>query len=294
MTETKPKFSIVILNHNSGGLLTACLDSVFAEALPFTSEVIVPDNASTDDSLERAEAKWGERIEVIHNGDNRGFSWGNNIGIRRARGEYICVLNPDTVAHPGALLELARFLDEHPKAGFAGPKVFNSDGTLQLSCRRMIPSPFDAMARALLLSKIFPKSKRFARYNVTYLDENTAQRVDACTGCCMVARREMLNDIGLLDEGYFIYCEDVDWFQRAKNAGWEVWYVPSATIDHHHAYSAKFRKRRAVTDFHRSMIRFYRKHHAAQHSGAMNAFIYASVLARMGLIIAVNSIRGWK
>ena len=214
------------MNHNSGGLLTACLDSIFAEHA-VSSEVIVPDNASTDDGLDRAVAKWGERIEVIHNGDNRGFSWGNNIGIRRARGEYICVLQS---GHGGAPRRFAR-TSALPRRASQGRlcgacKVFNSDGTLQLSCRRMIPSPFDAMARALLLSKIFPRSKRFARYNVTYLDENTAQRVDACTGCCMVARREMLNEIGLLDEGYFIYCEDVDWFQRAKNAGWEVCMFP--------------------------------------------------------------------
>lgn len=288
------KLSIIILNHNSGSLLTDCLDSLFATELDCTHEVIVPDNASTDDSLERAIAKWGSRLQVIRNTENKGFSWGNNIGVRAAHGEYVCLLNPDTVIHPGTFQTLLSFMDEHPKAGFCGPKVFNSDGTLQLSCRRMIPSPFDAIARALFLSKMFPRSKRFARYNLTYLDRDVVQRVDASTGCCMVARRTMLDEIGLLDEGYFIYCEDVDWFQRAKNAGWEVWYVPEASIDHHHAYSTKFRRHEAVRDFHQSMIRFYRKHHAPQYPALFNGLIYASVFTRMGVIMATRTLQGWR
>jgi GT2 family glycosyltransferase len=143
------------------------------------------------------------------------------------------------------------------------------------------------------LSKVFPRSERFARYNVTYLDPEATQRVDASAGCCMLLRRQALDEVGLIDEGYFIYCEDVDWFQRAKAAGWEVWYVARAVIDHHHAYSARFRKRRAVRDFHDSMIRFYRKHHAPHHSPLLNALMYAGVRARMVLLMCTRSIVGW-
>lgn len=287
------KLSIVILNHNSGRMLVDCLDSLFADELPFTHEVIVPDNASSDDSLVQASKKWGERIRVLHNGDNRGFSWGNNRGVAVARGEYLCLLNPDTIIHRGAFPTLVEFMDAHPRAGCIGPKVLNSDGTFQLSAKRSIPSPFDAISRALLLSRIFPNSKRFARYNITFLDPDTTQQVDASTGCCMLMRREALDQVGLLDEGYFIYCEDVDWFLRAKHSGWEVWYVASAVIEHHHAYSERFRKRRAVQDFHRSMIRFYRKHYAERYPSVFNGFIYAAVLARMQLMIAYKSLRGW-
>jgi GT2 family glycosyltransferase len=287
------KLSIIILNHNSGTLLLDCLESLFASGMPFSYEVIIPDNASTDNSLDLALAKWGQKIRVIRNGENKGFPCGNNVGIRACRGEYICLLNPDTIIHEGAFGTLLNFMDAHPKAGFCGPKVFNSDGTLQLSCRRMIPSPFDAIARALLLSKLFPKSRRFARYNLTYLDVDAIQQVDASTGCCIFARRTMLDQIGLLDESYFLYCEDVDWFQRAKTAGWEVWYVPSATIDHHHAYSARFRKYSAVRNFHHSMIRFYRKHYSARYPSLFNAMIYAAVYARMGAIMTIRTVRGW-
>jgi N-acetylglucosaminyl-diphospho-decaprenol L-rhamnosyltransferase len=288
-----PKLSIIILNYNSGSMLLECLDSLFADDFPFTYEIIVPDNQSTDCSLEMAVNKWGDRLLVLHNGDNRGFSWGNSRGIEASRGDYVCLLNPDTIIHRGAFAELVRFLDEHPRAACVGPKVLNSDSTFQLSARRSIPSPFDAICRALWLSRIFPKSKRFARYNVTYLDSDTTQQVDASTGCCMLMRRKALNAIGLFDEGYFIYCEDVDWFIRARNAGWEVWYVASAVIEHHHAYSEKFRKRRAVEDFHHSMIRFYRKHYAENYPSAFNMCIYAAVLTRMHLMTCYKALKGW-
>jgi GT2 family glycosyltransferase len=275
-------------------LLLDCLDSLFAGRIPAPYEVLIPDNCSTDESLSLAESRWGNQVRILRNGDNRGFSWGNNIGIRQCAGEYVCLLNPDTVIHDGAFQTLIDFLDAHPRVGFAGPKVLNKDGTLQLSCRRMIPSPFDAIARALLLSKLFPHSRRFSRYNATYLDENVTQPVDASTGCCMVARRSMIDEIGLLDEGYFIYCEDVDWFQRAKSAGWEVWYVPTAVIEHHHAYSEKFRRYDAVRDFHESMIRFYRKHYASRYPVVFNALIYAAVFARMGVIMGARTLNGWR
>lgn len=220
MTPDRPTLSVIVLNHNSGSMLVDCLDSLFADPVAFPTEVIVPDNASTDDSVDRAVAKWGDRIRVLHNGGNRGFAWGNNRGIAEANGEFVCLLNPDTIIRRGAFQTLIDFLREHPRAGFAGPKVLNRDGSFQLSAKRSIPSPFDAFSRAVGLSKMFPHSRRLARYNVTYLDPDETQPVDACTGCCMVARRTMLDEIGLLDEGYFIYCEDVDWFIRARQAGW--------------------------------------------------------------------------
>jgi GT2 family glycosyltransferase len=287
------KLSVVILNHNSGSMLVECIDSLFADDLPFEFEVIVPDNVSTDDSLALAEQKWGERIQIIPTGANRGFSWGNNIGIRASKGEFVCLLNPDTIVHSGCFKTLIEFMDSHPKAACSGPKVYNSDGSHQLSAKRMIPSPWDAVSRALLLSKIFPKSKLMARYNVTYLDPEATQHVDASAGCCMLLRRQVLDEIGLFDDGYFIYCEDVDWFMRAKKAGWEVWYVSDAVIEHHHAYSAKFRKRRAVRDFHDSMIRFYRKHYAEEYPKLLNGLMYLGVRARMYLIMCTRTITGW-
>lgn len=287
------ELSVVILNHNSGSMLVECLDTLFADDLPEEVEVIVPDNASSDDSLERAERKWGPRIRVLHNGGNRGFSWGNNKGLAVASGEYVCLLNPDTLIRRGTFRTLLAFMRAHPRAACCGPKVLNRDGTFQLSAKRSIPSPFDAISRALLLSRLFPRSPRFARYNVTYLDPDATRQVDASTGCCMLVRRAALEQVGPFDEEYFIYCEDVDWFLRAQQAGWEVWYVAEAVIEHHHAYSARFRKRKAVEDFHHSMIRFYRKHYAARYPAAFNALILAAVRVRMLMMIGYRAVRGW-
>lgn len=288
------KLSIIILNHNSGRMLVECLDSVFEDTIPCAFEVIVPDNASSDESLDLAARKWGERITILHNGGNGGFSWGNNKGVAVATGELICLLNPDTIVHRGAFATLIGFHETHLRAGCIGPKVLNQDGSFQLSAKRSIPSPFDAMSRALFLSRLFPRSRRFARYNVTYLDPDVTQQVDASTGCCMLFRRRALDEVGLLDDGYFIYCEDVDWFLRAKTAGWEVWYVAEAVIEHHHAYSTRFRKSRSVRDFHDSMIRFYRKHYAAHYPAPFNLFIQAAVRARMHAMIAYKTLRGWR
>lgn len=288
------KLSLVVLNHNSGNMLVECLDSVFAHPLPFAFEVIIPDNASTDESLDLVERKWGDRVRILRNGDNKGFSWGNNKGVALAKGDYICLLNPDTVVHGGALGTLVAFLETHPKAGCIGPKVLNKDGSLQLSAKRAIPSPFDAISRALFLSRIFPKSRRLAHYNVTYLDPDLTQQVDASTGCCMLFRRRALDEVGLLDEGYFLYCEDVDWFLRAKNAGWEVWYVAEAVIEHHHAYSTRFRRSQSVRNFHDSMIRFYDKHYAARYPVPFSVSIRTAVRARMYAMIVYRTFRGWE
>ena len=289
-----PIFSVVILNHNSGRMLLDCLDSLFGDALPEIAEVIIPDNASTDNSLELAEAKWGARVRIIRNGANRGFAWGNNIGMRASTGNLVCLLNPDTTLHPGAMSTLVSFLDHHPQAGIVGPKVLNSDGSFQLSAKRSILDPFDAISRALLLSKLFPRSPRFARYNLTYLDPDVTQQVDASTGCCMMVRRELIESVGMLDEEFFIYCEDVDWFLRAKKAGWQVWYVASAVIEHHHAYSERFRKYAAVKDFHDSMIHFYRKHYASRYPRVFNWCIYGAVYARMVAMMGLKTLRRWK
>ena len=290
---TAPRLSVIVLNHNSGGLLRACLDSIFAQPVPFGIEVIVPDNASSDSSLDRAKEAWGDRIRILENGANRGFAWGNNRGIDISRGEYVCILNPDTVVRPGALEALVNFLDAHPCAGFVGPKVLKPDGTFQRSSKRSIPTPLDAISRALLFSRLFPKSKRFARYDATYLDEEQTQRVEACDGCCMMVRRSVIEEIGKLDEGYFIYCEDVDWFMRAKWAGWEVWYHPQAVIEHRHAHTRSFRRYRTVRDFHDSMIRFHRKFYAQRYPAVVNALIYGAVRTRMYLIMARRTFTGW-
>jgi GT2 family glycosyltransferase len=290
----RPRLSLVILNYNSGPLLRACLDSLFAGGLPDDAEVLVPDNASSDDSLALAVEKWGEQVRVLPTGANGGFAWGNNVGIRASRGEYVCLLNPDTVVQPGALAELVSFMDAHPRAGFAGPKVLNLDGTLQASAKSAIATPFDFLCRALLLGKLFPRCKRLAHYTLAHLDPDATQPVDASAGCCIFARRATLDEIGLLDEGYFMYWEETDWFLRARAAGWEVWYVPTAVIEHHERYGERFRRSQSVRDFHRSMLRFYRKHFAPRFWPPVNWVMYGTIWLRMVVVLCARSLKRWR
>ncbi len=290
----RPPLSLVILNYNSGPLLRACLDSIFAEELPADTEVLIPDNASSDDSLARATEKWGDRVRVLPTGANLGFAGGNNVGIRASRGEYVCLLNPDIVVRPGALDALLSFMEGHPRAAFAGPKVLNLDGTLQASARSAMATPFDFLCRTLLLDRVFPRNKRLCNYRLAYPDPEATQQVDASAGCCIFARRAALEEIGLLDEGYFMYWEEVDWFLRARAAGWEVWYVPKAVIEHHERYGERFRRWRSVRDFHRSMARFYRKHFAPRFWAPVNWAIYGVIKLRMVLILVARTLKRWR
>lgn len=294
MTESV-KLSVIVLTYESGDLLIRCLESVFASVLSFAWEVILVDNRSTDGSVEQAVERFGARLtQVLRNPRNGGFAYGHNIGMRASRGEYVCLLNPDTVVRPEALAALVGFLDTHPKAGFVGPRVLNSDGTDQRSAMRMIPTPADAASRALMLSRLFPHSVRFARFHAAGLDPEAPHQVEACTGCCLMARRAMIDRIGLLDERFFLYCEDVDWFLRARDAGFTVHYLPGAIIEHLNAYSRRIRRFRTVFDAHWSMILFHEKHFARRYPGPLNFALYGGVLARMGLLMVHGAATGWR
>ncbi len=282
-----------MLNYRAGDLLLRCLESVFADTVPFDREVILVDNASPDDSFEQARARFGDQLtHAVRNPRNGGFAYGNNVGIRLSQGEFVCVLNPDTRVRPGSFAALVGALRADPQAGFAGPRVFTPEGDDEWSAQRTIPGPFDAAARGIGLTRLWPGHQRWSRYEAGWLDPTVSQAVEASTGCCMVARRAMLDEVGLLDERFFIYCEDVDWFVRAHAAGWRVRYVADAVVEHQHAYSTSFRRYRSVYDHHASMIRFYRKHHAAQYPAPVNWAMYAGVVARMGLVMANRAAAG--
>jgi len=284
------KLSVVVLTHNAGPLLGRCVRSVLADDPGCGSELIVVDNASHDGSVEALALAFDSRVRILRSATNGGFACGNNLGLRASRGEHICLLNPDTVVRPGAFAALLECMERHPQAGLVGPRVLELDGSLQPSCMRVIPDPVDAVAYALQLDRVFPRSRTLARARTSYASPLHTQRVEASTGCCMLARRAMLNQIGLLDERFFLYCEDVDLFVRARQAGWEAWYVAPAVIEHHHAYSDAFRPLRNVFQMHRSMILFHRKHRAASYPSAVNALLYAGVAARMLLRMAGRAV----
>jgi GT2 family glycosyltransferase len=183
-------------------------------------EILVVDNASGDRSAEMV-AEQFPQVRLHRSPKNLGFPGGNNVGYRLSRGRYFLLLNSDTVVAPGAFAELVRFADANPQAGIVGPRVLNPDGSLQMSCRRF-PTLGAGLFRNTPLGRLFPKNRFTRDYLMTDWDHHVERPVDWVSGCCLLARRQMVEEIGLLDEGYFMYCEDVDWAYRAGQAGWQV------------------------------------------------------------------------
>lgn len=288
---------IVILNYNTGGLLRTCLRTVYASQGDVTFQVCVVDNASTDDSVAMVRAEFPE-AEVIASQVNGGYSYGNNLGLRhfgfvetplgQAKGptpRYALLLNPDTEVPPTALADMVAFMDARPQCGIAGPKLVRLDGSLDLACRRSFPSPEVSAYRIMGLSKLFPHSQRFGRYNLTYLDPDVLTEVDSVVGAFMMLRAEAIRQVGLLDETFFMYGEDLDWAFRIKQQGWQVWYNPRVTVLHVKEAASKTSSK-ARYEFYRAMLIFYRKHYEASTPRWLHWVIMSGIGLRGALAMA--------
>jgi N-acetylglucosaminyl-diphospho-decaprenol L-rhamnosyltransferase len=283
---------IVILNYNTRELLRACLRTVFASEGDFSYRVCVVDNASTDSSAEMVRNEYPQAM-LITSGRNGGFSYGNNLGLRRfgfaedgaATPRYALLLNPDTEVSPTALADMLAFMEAHPRCGVAGPKLVRMDGSLDLACRRSFPSPEISLYRMAGLSKLFPGSQRFGRYNMTYLDPDQLTQVDSVVGAFMLVRGEAIHEVGLLDETFFMYGEDLDWAYRVKEQGWEVWYNPAVTVLHVKEAASKS-SIKARQEFYRAMEIFYRKHYAATTPRWLHWLIVGGISLRGGVDVA--------
>ncbi|OQB39862.1 MAG: N-acetylglucosaminyl-diphospho-decaprenol L-rhamnosyltransferase [Candidatus Latescibacteria bacterium ADurb.Bin168] len=272
--------SVVILSYNVRAYLALAIRTALQATRSLAAEIIVVDNASQDGSADMVAADFPE-VRLIRSDRNLGFSGGNNLGIRVARGRYVLLLNPDVIVHPRAFEALVAYLDAHPSAGAAGGRVVNPDGTTDRGARRGFPSPSAAFYRMVGLSFIFPKSRRFARYNMTYHDDGQECEVDAVSGCFMAVRREVVERIGLLDENFFMYGEDLDWSFRIRSAGWTIGYVPSAEIVHFRGESTRSIARlRQLYLFHRAMHVFVRKHIAPARIPLLVWLIEFGIVAR--------------
>jgi GT2 family glycosyltransferase len=268
--------SIVIVNYNTEKLLRSCLESVYAGANGTPLDIWVVDNSSHDNSLAMLKSLF-PMVRVIQNPSNVGFSRANNVVISQSRSDFILLLNPDTLIIGDAIERVVKFMKEHPEVGIAGCKVLNRDGTLQLACRRSIPTPEVAFYRVTGLSKLFPRSRVMAKYNMTYESPDRMHEVDAVSGAFLMIRREVVDQIGPLDERFFMYGEELDWCLRTKRAGWSVMYYPEARIVHYKGESTKYNSRKAAIEFHRAMYLFHRKHFARDYSPVANFFIYAGI-----------------
>ncbi len=275
----KSMLSIIIVNYNAGGLLKRCIDSIYKESTITSFDIWVVDNNSTDKSIPMMRQNF-PHVNLIENKENLGFAKANNQAIARCIGNYILLLNPDTLILQNALEKMVEFMDGNPSVGICGCKVLNEDGTFQLACRRTIPTPGVAFFRLTGLSTLFPRNKIMAKYNLTYIDPDERQEVDAVSGAFLMIRRELVEDIGLLDERFFMYGEELDWCLRAKKAEWTVMYYPGAEIIHYKGECSKFNHRKAAFEFYRSMYLFHKKHFAENYNPISNIFIYVGILLK--------------
>lgn len=274
------KLSVIIVNFNVKAFLQNCLLSVRKSLEDIPSEIIVVDNASDDGSVEIIKKNFPD-VKLIELSENLGFSKANNIGLKIAKGEYICLLNPDTIVEEDTFNTMIQFMESHPEAGMAGCKILNPDGTFQLACRRSFPTPWVAFTKIFGLSALFPKSKLFARYNLTYLDENQTYEVDAISGSFMFLRMDVYEKVGGLDESFFMYGEDLDWCFRIKEAGFKIYYVHSTKIIHFKGESTKRSNIDEVKHFYNAMRLFVRKHFSG--SFLMELILQFAINARSAL-----------
>lgn len=282
--------SIVIVNYNTKELLCQTIDSILKSNTSASYQTIIVDNNSTDGSAQMVKEHF-PGVSLIASSTNEGFAKANNKGIRYANGRYILLLNSDTIVLPGTLDTMIDFMDAHPTVGAAGCKVVLPDGKLDKACRRSFPTPLNSLYQALGLSKLFPNHHKFAQYNLTYLDEDQTYPVECLVGAFMMVRREVIDQIGGLDEQFFMYGEDIDWCYRIKEAGWEIYYHPEAKIIHYKGASSKKRKYKMIFEFHRAMVLFYKKHYAKNDSFLLNVIVYIGIWCRYLLALLANVLK---
>lgn len=296
------ELDVIILNYNRADLLRPCLQSVLNSSISHTLRVWVVDNASTDGSAELVAHEF-PAVRLIRNPVNNGFAAGNNLALRAILEQalpatsaplpsrYVMLLNNDTVVEPDALHLLIDYLEAHPAVGAVGPKLLLLDGSLDLACRRSFPSPAVSFYRMTGLSRLFPHSPRFGRYNLTFLDPDLETEVDALVGAAMVVRLEVVREVGLLDESFFMYGEDLDWCFRIKAFGWRIVYYPRAVIHHHKRAASTRRALPSIRAFYDAMRIFHRKHYARQTSAPLNWLIEVGITLKEWWALTSNLVR---
>ncbi len=285
-----PILSVIIVTWNVREDLRECLRSLFDNSGAVPMEVIVVDNASQDGTAEMVRTEFPQ-VHLIVNAQNLGYTKANNQGIQASRGKYVLLLNPDTVVLPGAIEALVAFAESHPEAGIIGPKLVNPDGSIQRSARSL-PDLGAGLFRNTPLGRLFPNNPFVRRYLLTDFGYDQVREVGWVSGAAMLIRREVLDKIGLLDERFWAYCEDVDLCWRAWQAGFKVVFNPSATIIHKIGRSSDQRLVPSLIQHHKSMWLFYWKNYRSQYPFWMAPIIGMGILLRLlGAVLRVGVLR---
>ena len=292
--------SVVILNFNTRDLLREALRSVVASQDAHQVAVYVVDNASSDGSATMVTTEFPQ-AHLIHAPYNGGFAYGNNLALRTILDQpeepeggdprFIMLLNPDAALEPGALDELVDYALDHPRVGAVGPRVVLPDGSLDLACRRSFPTPEISFYRMTGLARLFPQSRRFGQYNLTFLDPMQEAAVDSLMGAAMLVREEVVREVGLLDEQFFMYGEDLDWCYRIKSYGWQIVYNPRAVVRHYKRAASTKRALPSIRAFYDAMRIFHRKHYARRTIAPVNMLVEVGIAAKEAWAVAVNLLR---
>jgi N-acetylglucosaminyl-diphospho-decaprenol L-rhamnosyltransferase len=277
---------VVIVSYRCRELLRACLESLGEHPASHPTHVFVIDNASNDGTVHMVQSEF-PHVRLRASRENLGFARANNLAIREGSAPYVLALNPDTRLTAGVLDRMLALMDERPEIGIAGCRLVLEDGTFDHAAKRSFPTPLSALAHFTGFGRRGGASARLAQYRAPALDEHASGPVDAVNGAFMLMRRAALEEVGLFDEGYWMYMEDLDLCYRFAKAGWLTWYEPSVTILHMKAgTSGKNRKPRLNYAFHYGMYRFYRKHYAPGRSLLVNSAVYAGIAGKLVLSLA--------
>ncbi|MEI6123871.1 MAG: glycosyltransferase [Bacteroidota bacterium] len=284
------KLSVIIVNYNVIYFLEQCLHSVLKAGQGMDMEVFVVDNNSVDGSVAMVHEKF-PNVKLISNSDNKGFSKANNQAIRQSSGEFVLLLNPDTVVEEDTFLKIVNFMDQHADAGGLGVKMLDGKGRFLAESKRGLPTPTVAFYKIFGFSRLFPKSKTFGRYHLGFLDKDKTHQVEILAGAFMLLRKSVLDTIGLLDEAFFMYGEDIDLSYRIIKAGYKNYYFPETRIIHYKGESTKKSSVNYVFVFYNAMVIFARKHFSQKNARMFSFLINLAVYLRAAVAISMRFIK---
>ena len=278
-----PEISIVIVTYNSRADIAICLASLEKHCRASVPEIIVFDNASRDGTAEEVAAKF-PNVRLIRSAENHGFARGNNLAAQHARGRFILLLNPDTWVDDDMCSVLVRFMNAHPSAGACAPLILRPEGSLQRGAFRTLPTLTTLFYDQSGLSRIFPKSRRFGRYMMTWWNHDDVREVEQPAGACLLVRREVWERVKGFDEGYFMYYDDVDLCRAILQAGWKIYFTPETRVYHSGGQSAGQDVLKNYIELHRSMYRYFRKHHGRMTTWLAKLLVACGELGKLGAL----------
>jgi N-acetylglucosaminyl-diphospho-decaprenol L-rhamnosyltransferase len=283
-----PGLDVIVVSHGAEGLLRRCLLSLEAHPAMGGTRVTVVDSGSPDSTPDMVEREFPS-VRLIRR-DNIGFSAANNLALRESKASAVLLLNPDTEVYAGTLDAALMRLRSDQRIGMVGVKLVTESGQLDHACKRSFPTPLSALAHFTGIGRSKAASGALSQYRATQLGDDDPGEVDAVNGAFMLCRAEAIREVGPLDEGYWLYMEDLDWCHRFWDAGWKVFYEPAGTALHvKGGSSANRRAPRQEIAFHRGMARFYRRFDAPAHNPLVNAAVYAGIGAKLATSLAITA-----